>query len=342
MYNRNKSSRGQRIRKLLARRETHLIVLFLLVLGYAGATSPYFFTSTNIFNLSSGVVESAMVAVPLALIVMAGEIDISVGPMLALSGAVFGALIVVGAPLLLAIGGAVATGLLGGLINGLVVIKLGLPSLVVTLGTYALYGGLAYVILGPVAVSSFPASFIDFTQGYIPDTPIPLTYIPLATLVLIAAFALHFTRFGRWVYFVGRNAEAARLAGVRVGRLKIWLFIIAGGVSAFAGVMLAGRLSSARADNGSGFVLDILTIVLLGGIAITGGEGTILGLVLATAIVATLRNAMTLANVDPNVQTTLIGLLLILSVAAPYSQRLLRDRHQRQRAKMLATAQEES
>lgn len=323
---------------VVGRRETQLTVLLLILFVYAGATSPYFFTSTNIFNLSSGVVEIAMIAFALALIVVSGEIDISVESMIGLSGAVFGQLLVAGVAFPIAIVCSLLVGSAGGFLNGLLVTRVGLPSLVVTLGTYALYRGLAYVILGPTAVSSFPQGFTDFTQGYITGTPIPLTFIPLVAIAVMVAFTLHLTRFGRRIYFVGKNSEAARLSGVRTARLKILVFIFAGTVAALAGVLLAGRLSSARADNGSGFVLDILTIVLLGGVIITGGEGTIFGVILAIAVVATLRNAMTLANVDPHVQTTLVGLLLIISVATPDAQRVIRERRNRQRSKLTPIA----
>ena len=317
------------LRTVVRRRETQLAVLLLVLFAYAGATSPYFFTSTNIFNLSSGIVEIAMIAFPLALIIITSEIDISVESMMGLSGAVFGHLLMTGVPFSVAFVASIIVGAVGGLLNGWLVTEVGLPSLVVTLGTYALYRGLAFVILSSNAVSSFPAGFTDFTQGYINGTPIPLTFIPLAVLAMIVGFILHFTRFGRQLYFTGMNSEAARLAGVRTTRLKILLFMFAGTISALAGIFLAGRLSSARADNGSGFVLDILTIVLLGGVVIAGGEGTVIGVILSIAVVATLRNAMTLANVDSHVQTTLVGVLLIVAVASPYAQRLLRERRAR-------------
>ena len=143
-------------------------------------------------------------------------------------------------------------------------------------------------------------------------------------LAVVFAFVLHRTWVGRQLYAAGKNSEAARFAGVRVARLKTTLFVVSGVISALAGVILTGRLASSRADNGQGFVLDVVTAVLLGGVNIFGGEGTIAGVVLAVFTIGVLRNALTLADVTPDTQATAVGALLIVSVAGPNVVRRIR------------------
>ena len=192
------------------------------------------------------------------------------------------------------------------------------------LGYPALYRGLAYVVFGPRAFSRWPAAFNAFGFGDVPGTLVPWPFVVFAALAIAAAFALHRTWIGRQLFATGRNQEAARFAGVRVARLKTTLFVLSGVLSALAGVILTARLASARADNGQGFVLDVVTAVLLGGVNIFGGEGTIAGVVLAIFVIGVLRNALTLADIAPDTQSTAVGALLILSVAGPTVVRRIR------------------
>ncbi|HEY6407170.1 MAG TPA: ABC transporter permease, partial [Ktedonobacteraceae bacterium] len=217
----------------------------------------------------------------------------------------------------LAIGVALLVGLVAGCFNGLLITQLGLPSLVVTIGTLALYRGLAYVVLGDQAVSDFPASFTNLGFGSIPGTEFPWSGLVFAVLVVIFVVVLHFSWPGRQIYAMGNNKEAARFSGINVSRVKLILFMLSGVIAALAGVIFTSRLSSARPDNAVGFELVVVTVVLLGGVNIFGGRGSLLGVVLAIFIVAILQNALSLVNISGDIQSLALGLLLILSVLGP-------------------------
>jgi len=313
-----------RIRPLLTRWETLLVVVLALFIWVGAALSPYFLDAGNFSDLTDDLMEKAIMALPLALVIIAGEIDLSVESMLGLSSALLGFVFAAGLPLWAGIPLVLAVGALGGLLNGLLVTVARLPSLVVTLGTLALYRGLAYVVLGPRAVSSWPAAFNNFGFGDVPGTLVPWPFVVFAALAIVFGFLLHRTWVGRQLFATGKNQEAARFAGVRVARLKTTLFVLSGVLAALAGVILTARLASARADNGQGFVLDVVTAVLLGGVNIFGGEGTIAGVVLSVFVIGVLRNALTLADITPDTQAIAVGGLLIVSVAGPNVVRRIR------------------
>jgi rhamnose transport system permease protein len=303
--------------RMLRRWETLLVVLLIAFVVLGSSLSPYFLTPSTFSNLTSNLMEKAIMALPLALIIIAGEIDLSVESMLGLASALLGFTYALGWPLFIDIPLVLAVGAFGGFFNGMLVTRVGLPSLVVTLGTLALYRGLASVVLGPRSVSGWPEWFTNFGFGDVPGTAIPWPLIVFGVLAVAFLFVLHKTWIGRQIYAVGKNKEAARYSGIDVARLKTLLFVLSGTLSALAGVILTARLSSARADNGQGFVLDVVTSVLLGGVNIFGGEGTILGVVLAIFVIGVLRNGLTLADVSPDTQSVAVGALLILSVAGP-------------------------
>ena len=214
-------------------------------------------------------------ALPMALVIIAGEIDLSVESMLGLSCAVLGFLWAEGVPLWVGIPVVLVIGALGGALNGILVTRFMLPSLVVTLGTLALFRGLALVVLGPRGVSRFPEEFTAFGFRNVPGTPIPWPFVIFVVLAVVLGIILHRTWVGRHIYAVRRDVEASRYSGVRVDRLKLALFTLSGVVAALAGVIITARFASARADAGQGMTLTVVTIVLLGGVNIFGGRGTI-------------------------------------------------------------------
>jgi rhamnose transport system permease protein len=312
---------GMRARRswmgLLARWETLLVVAIagLIVLGTF--LSPFFLTPGNFANLIAALMEVAIMALPMTLIVVAGEIDLSVESMAGLASSLLGFLWAAGVPLSTAIPIVLLVGALGGLLNGLLVARGGLPSLVVTLGTLALFRGLALIVLGPRGVSNFPPAFTELGFGHVPGTLIPWPFVIFVALAAILGIVLHRTWIGRQIYAIGKNTGAARFSGVRVVRLKTGLFVLSGLVAALAGIILTSRLSSARADAGAGMTLTVVTVVLLGGVNIFGGSGTIPGVALAVIAVAVMQNALRLASVTVEVQSIALGLLLILSVVIP-------------------------
>lgn len=307
----------KKVKSFLITWEALLVLLLLIGVVIGSVLSPYFLSSFNFNALTSNIMEIAIMALPMTLIIIAGEIDLSVASLLGLTSVVLGLLWQNGHSMWLAIGVALLVGLVAGCLNGLLVTKLALPSLVVTIGTLALFRGLAYVVLGDQAVSSFPTAFTNFGFGTIPGIELPWSGLIFVILVAIFVAVLHFSRWGRQLYAIGNNKEAARFSGINVSRVKLVLFILSGVIAALAGVIFTARFSSARPDNAVGFELYVVTVVLLGGVNIFGGRGSLLGVVLAIFIVGVLQNVLGLLNISGDIQNLAIGLLLILSVLGP-------------------------
>jgi rhamnose transport system permease protein len=294
--------------------ENFLALLTVAVLAYAVLAVPNFATSFNISQAIAGASERALIVLPMVLLIIAREIDLSVASILALSSVVFGVLIQAGYSQEVAILGALATGTLAGAFNGVLVTRLGLPSLVVTLGTMAMFRGIGYIILGTDSVNEFPDSFTDFGIDTLGDSPIPWTIVPFLALAPVFAVVLQKTAIGRRIYAIGGSPDTALYAGVRVARIRLSLFIVSGLVSAIASIVFTARLANARADNAIGLELDVITIALLGGVSVFGGKGKLTGVLLALVLIATLRNALGLSQIGGDAQGTVIGLLLILSL----------------------------
>jgi rhamnose transport system permease protein len=305
----------------LRRWETLLVVLLIALIAWGAARSSFFLDGSNFTIATSTFMERALMALPMTLIIIAGEIDLSVASILGLSSAVLGVTYAAGVPLWLAAILALLTGVACGLLNGLLVTRFGLPSLVVTLGTLALFRGLAFVILGgpqgQIAISNYPADFTRFGFGTIPGTVVPWSVILFVALLAFFVVLLHRSWIGRQIYAVGLNQAASRFSAVRVARLKLALFVLSGLIAALAGILYTARISSSRADNAAGFELDVIAAVLLGGVSIFGGRGTMIGVLLSLAVVATLRNVLAITNVGPDIQNFAVGGLLILSVLGP-------------------------
>jgi rhamnose transport system permease protein len=301
----------------LVRWESLLLVVLVALVVLGARLSPVFLSARNFSNLLAALMEVAIMALPMTLVIIAGEIDLSVESTAGLACAVLGFLWAAGVPIWIGVLIVLGVGALGGLLNGLLVARGGLPSLVVTLGTLALFRGLALIVLGPQGVSNFPPEFTALGFGHVPGTLIPWSLVVFAILAIILGIVLHQTWLGRQVFAVGKSTGAARYSGVRVQRLRIALFVLSGVIAALAGVILTSRLSSARADAGQGMTLTVVTVVLLGGVNIFGGRGTIPGVVLAVLVVAVMQNALRLASVTVEVQSIALGLLLILSVVIP-------------------------
>jgi rhamnose transport system permease protein len=307
----------KRLKTLLMTWEALLVVLLLISIALGSVFSPYFLSGFNFYAITSNIMEIAIMALPMTLIIIVGEIDLSVASVLGLSSVVLGFLWERSNSMPLAIVVALLVGIVAGSLNGFLVTKLALPSLVITIGTLALFRGLAYVVLGDQAVSNFPPAFTNFGFSPIPGTELPWSGLIFAILAVIFAVVLHFSRLGRQLYAMGNNKEAARFSGINVSRVKLMLFILSGLLAALAGVIFTARFSSARPDNALGFELEVVTVVLLGGVDIFGGRGTLLGVVLAIFIVAILQNILGLENISGDIQSLAIGLLLILSVLGP-------------------------
>ncbi|UJW35329.1 ABC transporter permease [Saccharothrix sp. AJ9571] len=296
-----------------------VLVLLLVVVAVVGSvrTGGTFLSGGNLFYLGLDIAEIALIALPLTLVVVSGEIDLSVASVLGLSSALVGTLWNAGWALELILPVAILAGAVCGAVNGLLVTRLGLPSLAVTIGTLALYRGLALVLLGDTAVADFPASFTQFGNTPIPGTQIPYPILLFVVLAIGFAVLLHYSSFGRSAFAIGANDEAARFSGIRVKRVKLVLFVLTGAVAAIAGIVYTLRFSSARADNGNGLELAVVAAVLLGGVSIFGGKGTLGGVIAGVLLLGGLRNLLILDDVSTEVLTVVTGALLLAGVLIP-------------------------
>jgi rhamnose transport system permease protein len=305
------------LRARLGRWETLTVVLLVLSVLYGSVSADGFVSGQNLNSVLSDVAEIALIALPLTLIIIAAEIDLSVASVLGLTSALLGYLWNHNWPMELIIPTVLVVGALCGAVNGFLITRLGLPSLAVTIGTLGLYRGLAFVILGDQAVTEFPQNYLNLGQGSFAGTQIPNPTILFVVLAVIFGVVLHRTAVGRAIFAIGANDEAARFSGLRVKRIKFWLFVASGLISALAGLVFTFRFGSSRGDNGTGLELSVVACVLLGGVSIFGGRGNLLGVIVAVFLLGTLRNALTLNNVSSDALTIVTGGLLLLSVLGP-------------------------
>ena len=321
---------GRDWRAALGRWET-LLVGLLAVTAIAGqAISPEFLTADSFTTGSLDLSEIALMALPLAMVIIAAEIDLSVASVLALSSAVMAYLWTHGQPVETIIPICIAVGALCGAFNGVLVTGLGLPSLAVTIGTLALFRGLAFVVIGDESVTDFPTTWTDRAFGNFADTFIPNTMVLFALLAVVFAVVLHATPFGRSIYAVGANEEAAYFSGLRVKRIKLTLFTLSGAVAGLAGVVISLRNSTAAANVGQGFELTAVTAVLLGGVSIFGGRGTIAGVILALLLLGGIQKALLLSESISSYWVQIVtGALLVGSVLGPNLARRVAEARRR-------------
>ena len=317
---------------LVLRWEALLVVLLGATILYGASVSPYFLQSTNLFYICLNVGEVAIMALPLTLIVITGEIDLSVASMLGLCGVAMAELFKHGFGIWPAMIAAVLLGAVLGAFNGFLVTRVGLPSLAVTIGTLTLYRGIAQGILPTDTIGGFPAHLTNIGVVPIPGTHIPYSIAFFGALAIVFAVVLHATPLGRSIFAIGANQEAAFFAGIRVTRIKFWLYVLCGLLCGFAGVLWTLRFASARYDAAIGQELYVVTIVLLGGISIFGGRGTILGVVLAVATLGCLQTALTADLVPAQDQQIVVGALLLASVIVPNAGDLYRRARERVRS----------
>jgi rhamnose transport system permease protein len=296
--------------------EGFLLVLLLVIIALNSVQAPAYLSIGNQVNLFQLSIEKIIVALVMTFIIINGEIDLSVASMMGLSACAFGWSHEQGMPIQVGLLVSLAVGVLGGAFNGFWIAVVGLPSLVATLATMIMYRGLARVLLEDRSIGSFVEWFDDLGQQALVG-PLPLAMLLFFAFVMIAIVLLQYSGFGRYVYVIGNNKDVARYSGVKVRRVKMLLFIASGTMAAIAGLLFAARLGAVRGDLALGFELDIITMVLLGGVSIFGGSGSIWGVLLAILIVLNLRNGMSLANLTGHIQTGVIGVLLILSVLVP-------------------------
>ena len=296
--------------------ETLLLAVAVAIFILNSFASPYFLNAWNLSDATFNFTEKAMIAFAMALLIIAGEIDLSVASIIALASTAMGAAVQAGAgtPLLIIVG--ISTGLICGAFNGVLVTRWGLPSIVVTIGTMSLFRGISYIVLGDQAYRGYPSEFSFFGQGYV-WWVISFEFVLFAIIALIYAVILHQTNFGRAVYAIGNNPTAALFSGIRVQRVKFILFLMTGLMSGIAAICLTSRLGSTRPSIAFGWELEVVTMVVLGGVNILGGSGSIPGVIIAAFVMGLVTFGLGLLNVPGIVMSIVIGMLLIGVIALP-------------------------
>lgn len=304
----------------------------MLLLGVAIAifiansfASPYFLNAWNLSDATFNFTEKALIAFAMTLLIISGEIDLSIAAIIALASTAMGAAaqMGIGTPGLVLIG--IGTGLVCGAINGGLVAGLKLPSIVVTIGTMSLFRGISYIVLGDKAYGGYPESFAYFGQGYVVWV-FSFEFVLFIAFALIFGVLLHATTFGRRIYAIGNNEFASRFSGIPVERMKFTLFILTGLMSGIAAVCLTSRLGSTRPSIAQGWELEIITMVVLGGVSILGGAGSIIGVVIAAFVMGLVTFGLGLLNVPGIVMSIFIGLLLIITISLPILGRKFKAR----------------
>lgn len=303
-------------RRVLLTREAAVIAALVAVYAVSYVRVENFDGPLTLYYLFLDVAPILLIALPMTLIIITGEIDLSVASVVGLSSVLVGILHVdAGFSLPTAALLAIVVGALAGAVNGFLVAYVGLPSLAVTIGTLALYRGIAVGLLGTEAKTDFPEKWTDLAkQRIVEGQPYPWILVVVAVLAIAFAVLLHFSVFGRGVYEIGHNDEAAHFSGVDVARTKLVLFVLAGAVAAFAGVYYTLRYGSARGDNATGLELQVIAAVLLGGVSIFGGRGALHGVLAGVLLIGVITAAMRFNTDLVDKIQIVIGVLLVLSV----------------------------
>lgn len=284
------------------------IALFVLMIFMNDS----FLTSNNLTNVARQVSINAIIAVGMTCAILTGGIDLSVGPVMALSGTVAAGLMIAGIPVPLALLAGVAIGGVFGAINGACIAWARMPPIIVTLATMGIARGLALIYTGGYPISGLPEWFSFFGRGSIAGIQVPILIMVL--VYIIAWVILNHMSFGRHVYAIGGNEEAARLSGIRVSRTKLLVYVISGITAAIAGLVLTSRLMSGQPNSGVGFELDAIAAVVLGGAAISGGKGAIIGTLVGAMMLGVLNNGLNLMGVSPYVQNVIKGGIILVAI----------------------------
>lgn len=304
--------RSQLLRGVLAFKEGGILLIFILLCVALSVVSPYFLTVDNLTNVVRQFSMTAIIAVGMTMVIITAGIDLSVGSTVGFAGCVVGWMLVDGYTVWFSIVIGLLVGTLVGFINGMLIVWIGLPPFIATLGTMGIARGLALVITRGYPIQPFTEDFLYIGQGYVGPVPVPV-FIMIVVLVLGHIF-LSRTTSGRYLYCIGSNPTAARLSGINVNKILLSAYTITGFVSAISAIILISRLSSAQADNGTGWELDVIAATVIGGTSLAGGEGTILGTLIGAAMMGVIRNALVLLRVSVYWQTVVIGLVIVGAV----------------------------
>ena len=313
----NELSFRQQLVNLVSRWEFILFLTLVAVFVFFTIVSPYFLDYFNLTNATFSFMEKSILALPMIFVIMSGDIDISVASIMALSSFVMGhaASRGAGAGTLVVLG--LMTGLAAGMLNGFLVTRVRIPAIAVTLATLSVFRGISQAILRDNAYTVYPEKFAYFGQGYIPGTVIPFELLLFLVLAAVMGFLLHGTTYGRKVYAIGNSASASRFTGIEVDRIRFINFAMNGLFAGIAAVLLTSRIGSTRPNIATGWELEAITLVVLGGVSITGGRGNIWGVIIASFLLGYLKFGMALVQLSAKVMVITTGALLIVAVLIP-------------------------
>jgi rhamnose transport system permease protein len=301
---------------LIARWESVLVLLLLAVCAANTLASPYFLDARNLLDSTQSFSEKSIIALGMALVIIGRDIDLSIASMVALCSTVIGWLATRGVGSAGLLGASILTGAALGMFNGALVTGFGQPAIVVTIGTVSLFRGISYIVLGDGAYTAFPDGFEALGQGYFLEL-VPYEFIVLLVLAAVFYVLLHRTRIGRNLFAYGQNPDAARYSGIGVDAHRFWFFTLNGAMSGLAAALLTSRIGATRPNMALGWDLEVVAIVVLGGVGIAGGTGRMSGVILATFVMGMLTFGLGLRNVPGIAMSIVVGGLLIVSVALP-------------------------
>lgn len=300
------------IKKLKSQREFMICIIVICVFIMMTFASPYFLNQGNLLALLLGLSVETIIAVAMTNLMVSGGFDMSVGSIVAFSGASSALLMVNHVPIVIAVIIGIVIGALIGLFNGIIIAIIGINPFVTTLASLSLFRGLTLIVTKGNNVSGLPSSFKALGQAQVLGIQMPIWYA--VVLVIIGDILLRKSRFFRQNYYIGGNEKAARLSGISVNKIKILNYALTGALAGFAGVVMTSRLGSASVTAGTGLELKVITAVIIGGASLQGGEGTVIGAFLGSLLMALITNALTLLGVDVYWQTFVIGAVLLTAV----------------------------
>ena len=294
-------------------RKYGMLLVLVVLIAFFSFGSKYFLTGDNIINVLRQVAVCGISAVGLTFVMLTGGIDLSIGAIIGMTGVMTAiAMVQWHLPMMVAVLIGLLMGLIVGFINGALVTYVNIPALITTLGTMTSVRGLCFIVTGGLPVYNFPDSFDVFGKGYVSVVPVPV--IIMIIILVIGWYVLNKTRYGRYLYAIGGNAEAARLSGINVNKNKVLTYVYAGVLSAIAGIVELSRLSSGQPNTGNGFEMTVITAVVLGGISVAGGEGKFFGVVVGVFVMGVLTNGMVMMNIYEYYQQLIKGIVLLVAV----------------------------
>jgi rhamnose transport system permease protein len=320
-----KTETKNRLMPLAARWETALIAILIVICGLNTAASPYFLDLHNLFDSTQIFSEKGLLVLSMTLIVITGDIDLSIASIIALTGTIIGFMALHGVDTPWLVLGGIAVGTACGAFNGGVIVRFQVPAIVVTIGTMSLFRGISYIMLGDQAYTHFPESFAELGQGYLGGL-VPWEFLIYLVMAAVFAVFLHRTVFGRDLFALGNNAQAARYSGIRVQNYRFLVFTLSGAMAGLAAVLFTSRVGAVRPNMAQGWELEVVATAVLGGVNIMGGSGSIPGVVLATFVFGMLSFGLGLINVPGIIMSIVTGALLIGAIATPIVVRRLRSR----------------